>query len=430
LQAQENETTIDFAMDRKIEKTKAQRLKKYWPYIAGGSVLMAMLLWVIFGNHASTLRVIRDELTISDVQHAEFKDYVRTNGQVLPIQVVQISPEEGGIVVEKVVEEGTMVHRGDVIVRLSNSNLDLQILNAEAELAEKQNLLRNTQVAMQQDRLNNQTEQAQLDMDTQRKQRTFDQNKRLYEAKLISEEDYLQSQEDYQLSVKKQSLVSRRLKQDSLYRTVQMDQMEDNLQNMRRNVVLVRQRKEKLEVRSAIDGELGLLDVELGQSIQPGQKIGQLNDLSDYKVQAQIDEHYIDRVRQGLSATFTRGDKQYQLQVRKVYPEVREGKFRCDFIFKGERPENIRTGQTYYLDLELGQPEQAVIIPRGTFFQTTGGQWIFVLDKSGERAYRRPIRIGRQNPQYYEVLEGLEPGERIVTSGYEAFKDNEVLVLK
>ena len=417
-------------MDRKIEKTKTQRLKKYWPYIAGGSVLMAMLLWVIFGNHASTLRVSRDELTISDVQHAEFKDYVRTNGQVLPIQVVQISPEEGGIVIEKVVEEGTMVHQGDVIVRLSNSNLDLQILNAEAELAEKQNLLRNTQVAMQQDRLNNQTEQAQLDMDTQRKQRTFDQNKRLYEAKLISEEDYLQSQEDYQLSVKKQSLVSRRLKQDSLYRTVQMDQMEDNLQNMRRNVVLVRQRKEKLEVRSAIDGELGLLDVELGQSIQPGQKIGQLNDLSDYKVQAQIDEHYIDRVRQGLSATFTRGDKQYQLQVRKVYPEVREGKFRCDFIFKGERPENIRTGQTYYLDLELGQPEQAVIIPRGTFFQTTGGQWIFVLDKGGERAYRRPIRIGRQNPQYYEVLEGLEPGERIVTSGYEAFKDNEVLVLK
>ena len=417
-------------MDRKIEKTKTQRLMKYWPYIAGGSVLMAMLLWVIFGNHASTLRVSRDELTISDVQHAEFKDYVRTNGQVLPIQVVQISPEEGGIVVEKVVEEGTMVHQGDVIVRLSNSNLDLQILNAEAELAEKQNLLRNTQVAMQQDRLNNQTEQAQLDMDTQRKQRTFDQNKRLYEAKLISEEDYLQSQEDYQLSVKKQSLVSRRLKQDSLYRTVQMDQMEDNLQNMRRNVVLVRQRKEKLEVRSAIDGELGLLDVELGQSIQPGQKIGQLNDLSDYKVQAQIDEHYIDRVRQGLSATFTRGDKQYQLQVRKVYPEVREGKFRCDFIFKGERPENIRTGQTYYLDLELGQPEQAVIIPRGTFFQTTGGQWIFVLDKGGERAYRRPIRIGRQNPQYYEVLEGLEPGERIVTSGYEAFKDNEVLVLK
>ena len=416
-------------MDRVIEKTKTQKVMKYWPYLAGGIGLLVVVGWLVFGNHASTLRVSKDELTVSDVQRAEFKNYVRTNGQVLPIQVVQISPEEGGIVMEKVVEEGTMVHKGDVIVRLSNSGLDLQILNAEAELAEKQNLLRNTQVAMQQDRLNNQTEQAQLDMDTQRKQRTFEQNKRLYQEKLISKEDYLQSQEDYQLSAKKRSLVTKRLKQDSIYRTVQMDQMEDNLQNMRRNVVLVRQRKDKLEVRSAIDGELGLLDVELGQSISPGQKIGQLNDLSDYKVQASIDEHYIDRVRQGLTATFTRGDKQYQLQVRKVYPEVREGKFRCDFIFKGER-ENIRTGQTYYIDLELGQPEQAIIIPRGTFFQTTGGQWIFVLDKSGQKAYRRNIRIGRQNPQHYEVLEGLEPGERVVTSGYEAFKDNEVLVIK
>ena len=270
-------------MDRVIEKTKTQRLMKYWPYMAGACLVLIVLGWLVFGNHASTLRVNKDELTFSDVCQAEFKDYVRTNGQVLPIQVVQISPEEGGIVMEKVVEpiqvvqispeeggivmekvveEGTMVHKGDVIVRLSNSNLDLQILNAEAELAEKQNLLRNTQVAMQQDRLNNQTEQAQLDMDTQRKQRTFEQNKRLYGEKLISKEDYLQSQEDYQLSAKKRSLVTKRLKQDSIYRTVQMDQMEDNLQNMRRNVVLVRQRKDKLEVRSAIDGELGLLDVE------------------------------------------------------------------------------------------------------------------------------------------------------------------------
>ena len=417
-------------MDRVIEKKKGFQLRKHGPYVAGGCLLLTVLGWLVFGNHASTLRVTQDELTISEVKSAEFKDYVRTNGQVMPIQVVQISPEEGGIVMEKVVEEGSMVHKGDVIVRLSNSNLDLQILNAESELAEKQNLLRNTQVSMQQDRLNNLTEQAQLDMDTHRKQRTFEQNKRLYDAKMINREAYVQSQEDYQLSAQKRSLVSRRLKQDSLYRSVQMDQMEDNLQNMRRNVMLVRQRKSKLEVRATATGELGLLDVELGQSIQPGQMIGQLNDLSDYKVQAQIDEHYIDRVRQGLTATFTRGDKQYQLQVRKVYPEVREGKFRCDFIFRGERPENIRTGQTYYIDLELGQPEQAVLIPRGTFFQTTGGQWIFVLDKSGSKAYRRNIRVGRQNPQYYEVLEGLEPGERVVTSGYEAFKDNEILVIK
>ena len=417
-------------MDRRIEKTRMQRLMSRWPYAAGGALLLVVVGWIVFGSHAATLRVSRDELTVSEVQQAEFKDYVRTNGQVMPIQVVQISPEEGGIVVEKVAEEGSHVRKGDVIIRLSNSALDLQILNAEAELAEKQNLLRNTQVAMQQDRLNNQTEQAQLDMDTERKQRAYEQSQRLYEQKLISREEFIQSEEDYRLSAKKRRLVSQRLKQDSVYRTVQMDQMEDNLENMRRNVVLVRQRKDRLEVRSAIDGELGLLDVELGQSISPGQMIGQLNDLSDYKVQAEIDEHYIDRVRQGLAATFQRGGKTYGLQVRKVYPEVRQGKFRCDFVFRGERPENIRTGQTYYIDLELGQPEQAVLIPRGTFFQTTGGQWIFVLDKSGEKAYRRTIRIGRQNPQHYEVLEGLEPGERVVTSGYEAFKDNEVLVIK
>ena len=416
-------------MDRIIEKKRGLQ-KKHIPYIAGGVFVLIVLLWILFGNHQSTLQVDEEDITISNVTRGEFKDYVRLNGTVIPIQVVRISPEEGGIIMEKVAEEGQKVKKGDVIIRLSNSNLDLQILNAEAELAEKQNLLRNTQVAMQQDKLNNETEQATLEMDVVRKRRAFEQNERLYKEKLISKETYLQAKEDYDLAKKKQTLIGERLKKDAQYRNIQMDQMEDNLQNMRKNVVLVRQRKDKLEVRSSIDGELGLLDVELGQSISPGQKIGQLNDLSDYKVQAQIDEHYIDRVRQGLMATFTRGDKQYQLQVRKVYPEVREGKFRCDFIFKGDRPENIRTGQTYYIELELGQPEQAIIIPRGTFFQTTGGQWIFVLSSDGSKAHRRPIRVGRQNPQHYEILEGLESGERVVTSGYEAFKDNEVLVIK
>ena len=370
------------------------------------------------------------DITISDVTRGKFDDYVRLNGQVLPIQVVQISPEEGGIVREKVVEEGTRVRKGDVILRLSNSNLDLQILNAEAELAEKQNLLRNTQVAMQQDRLNNRTEQATLDTDCDRKRRAYEQNARLYKERLISKEVYLQSREDYKLARRKQSLISQRLKQDSLYRHVQMAQMEDNLDNMRKNVLLVRDRKNKLEVRSAIDGELGLLDVELGQNIAAGQNIGQINDLSDFKVQAQIDEHYIDRVRPGLSASFSRGGKIYRLRVRKVYPEVRNGTFRTDFVFVGERPAQMRSGQTFYVELALGKSQQATLIPRGTFFQTTGGNWIFVLDKSGRKAYRRNISIARQNPQYYEVTDGLEPGERVITSGYEAFKDNEVLVIK
>ena len=415
-------------MDRPIEKKSFPR--RYAGYIAAAVVAVALLAWLIFGSTASTMTINSNEITISDVTRGEFDDYVRLNGQVVPIQVVQISPEEGGIVREKVVEEGTRVRKGDVILRLSNSSLDLQILNAEAELAEKQNLLRNTQITMQQDQLNNRTEQATLDMDCERKLRAYKQNSRLYNEKLISQEEFLKSREDYDLARRKQQLIGQRLNQDSLYRHVQMEQMEDNLQNMRKNVLLVRERKNKLEVRSNIDGELGLLDVELGQNIQAGQNIGQINDLSDFKIETNIDEHYIDRVRAGLTATITRDGKQYQLHVRKVYPEVRNGSFRTDFVFEGTRPEQMRSGQTYYVELALGKSSQATLIPRGPFFQITGGNWIFVLDRSNKKAYRRNISIARQNPQYYEVTDGLEPGERVITSGYEAFKDNEVLILK
>ena len=415
-------------MDIQLEKKKGIQ-KKHLPYIAGGGVIILLLAWIIFGNHASTMRVDSKSVNIADVTYGEFNDYIRLNGRVQPISIVQISPEEGGIVMEKVVEEGAQVKKGDVILRLANSNLDLSILNAESELAEKQNLLRNTQVAMQQDKLTNETEKATLDIDTQRKQRTYKQMERLYNEKLVSKEEFMQAKEDFELAQRKHNLVAQRLEQDSIYRTVQMDQMEDNLQNMRQNVAMIRERKNKLEVRATISGELGLLDAELGQNISAGQMVGQINDLSDFKVEAQVDEHYIDRVINGLPATFQRQNTSFGLKVRKVYPEVREGRFRTDFVFTGERPDNIRSGQTYYIDLQLGEPTESVLIPKGTFFQVTGGNWIFVVDKDGKKAYRRTIRIGRQNPQYYEVLEGLEQGERVIVSGYEGFKDNEVLVL-
>lgn len=416
-------------MDIAIEKKKGIR-KKHIPYIAGGAVVLALLLWILFGNHASTLRVESRGITIVEVRQGEFNDYVRVDGQVQPIEVVQISPEEGGIVREKVVEEGAHVKKGDVIVRLSNSDLDLQILDAEAQLAEKQNFLRNTQVTLEQDRLNNMGELLQLDMQVGRYKRAYEQQKRLYEEDLVAKEDYIKAWEDYDLAVRQYGLVSQRLKQDSLSRTFQMAELESNLASMRQNLKLVRARKDKLEIRSQIDGELGLLDVELGQNVASGQKIGQINDLSDFKIQASIDEHYIDRVHAGLPATFERQGASFDLSVRKVYPEVREGKFKTDFVFTGKRPENIRSGQTYYINLELGQSSESVLIPRGTFFQTTGGSWIYVLDSEGKRAYKRSIRIGRQNPQYYEVLEGLAPGEQVIVSGYEGFRDNDVLILE
>ena len=416
-------------MDIQLEKKKGLR-KKHIPYVIGGALFVFLLGWIIFGDHAATLRVDARSLTVGEVRRDQFNDFFRVDGQVQPITVVQLSPEEGGIVQEKVVEEGAKVKRGDVIVRLSNSNLDLEILNAEAELAEKQNLLRNTQVTMEQDKLTNETERAQYEIDMRRARRSYDQQKQLYEEELVAKEDYLKAQEDYDLAARKYDLVVKRLYQDSISRGIQMEEMEFSLANMRRNIQLIHQRKENLNVRSQIDGELGLLDVVLGQNISPGQMIGQINDLSDYKIEAMIDEHYIDRVRPGLSATFERQGATFALTVRKVYPEVREGKFRTDFVFTGERPDNIRSGQTYYINLELGQPTESVIIPKGTFFQSTGGSWIFVLDADGKRAYRRQIKIGRQNPQYYEVLEGLEPGERVIVSNYESYKDNEVLVLE
>lgn len=416
-------------MDIQLEKKRGIQ-KKHLPYVAGGVLFLVLVGWIIFGDHASTLKVDARGISIGNATREQFNDFVRVDGQVQPITVVQLSPEEGGIVQEKVVEEGAQVKKGDVIVRLSNSSLDLQILDAEAQLAEKQNFLRNTQVAMEQDKLSNQLEKAQLDVDMNRARRAYHQQQKLYEESLIAKEDYLKAKEDYELATKKYSLVVERLRQDSISRTIQMDEMETSLANMRRNIQLVHERKEHLNVRSQINGELGLLDVVLGQNVAAGMKIGQINDLSDYKVEAMIDEHYIDRVKPGLSAAFDRQGTSFALAVRKVYPEVRDGKFRTDFVFTGERPDNIRSGQTYYISLELGQPTESIIIPRGTFFQSTGGSWIFVLDKDGKKAYRRKIKIGRQNPQYYEVIEGLEAGEKVIVSSYESYKDNEVLVLE
>lgn len=419
-------------MDIKIEKGKGIKALKprHWIYIGGGLLLAALIIWLVTSDLSKTLKVEQKGLTIASVKKGQFDDFVRLDGRVQPISVVQISPQEGGIVVEKVVEEGASVKKGDVLVRLRNANLDLQILNAESELAEKQNILRNTQISMEQDLLNNRTELAQVDLETVRKKRAFEQQQRLYNEKLIAREEYLQAKEDYELALRRQKLITQRLHKDSVFRLAQVDQMEDNLANMQRNVVLVRQRKDELDVVSPIDGELGLLDAELGENISAGQKIGQVSDLTNYKVTTDIDEHYIDRVATGLDATCERNGTVFSMRVRKVYPEVRDGKFRADLVFSGQRPDNIRTGQTYYLNLQLGQPTQGILIPKGTFFSATGGKWIFVLDKDGKKAYRRNIRLGRQNPQYYEVLEGLEPGEQVIVNGYEAYGDAKVLKIE
>ncbi len=417
-------------MDKIIEKKKGIAVaftKKALPYWFA-AIMAIFVLWLVLRDNSSTLRINRDTLTINEVKSGEFNDYIRISGQVQPMTTIQISPLEGGIVQEIIIEEGGQVRKGDEILRLSNENLDLQILNSEAELAEKENILRNTMISMEQQRLSVMQDKLQLEMEVKRLERKYSQQEALYADKLIAREEYLTAKEDFELAQKRLALVTERAYQDSLYRAVEINQMQESLDNMRLNMQMIRRRKENLTIKSPINGELGLLDVVLGQSVASGTKIGQINDLDSYKIEAMIDEHYIDRVSSGLEATFERQSETYEAVIRKVYPEVRDGKFKADFRFSGTQPSNIRTGQTYYLNLQLGQPEKAILIPRGTFYQKTGGKWIYVVAPEGGKAIKREIRIGRQNPQFYEVLEGLESGEKVITSGYDSFGDNDVLV--
>ena len=418
-------------MDIKLEKKKGWRAifqKKNLVWV-GVAALALFIGWLLFRDNSSTLRVDAQLLNIATVEQGEFNDYVRLTGSVQPMTTVQLSPLESGVVERIVAEEGTQVKRGDVILEMSNNSLSMQILQSEADLAEKQNILRNTMISMEQERLALRQEKLQLDLEVSRLKRTFEQNQSLYNDKLLAREDYLRSKEDYDLAVGRRNLILERQRQDSLYRSSQVEQMEESLLSMQRNMELIRQRVDNLKVKAPIDGEVGMLDAVLGQSLQQGANIGQVNDLTTYKVQAQIDEHYIDRITTGLVASFERQDTRYEMQLRKVYPEVRNGQFKADFRFVGDAPENIRSGQTYYLNLQLGEAAEAILIPRGSFYQATGGKWIYVLDATGEKAYRREIRIGRQNPQYYEVVEGLQPGEKVIVSSYDNFGDNEVLIL-
>ncbi|MBP1617775.1 MAG: efflux transporter, family, subunit [Bacteroidetes bacterium] len=416
-------------MDIQLEKKKGIR-KKHLPYLIGGAIVLAAIAWLIFGNKGNRLNVDATNINIQQATKSQFNDFIRVNGQVQPINTIQLSAIEGGMVAEKLVEEGTLVKAGQVIVRLNNPMLNLNILDSEAQLAEKQNFLRNTQVTMEQERLSLKKEKLQLEMDVSRKKRKCEQYQQLFSQNLTSKEDYLQAKEDYEFAVNSRKLIIERQKQDSIYRNVQVDQMQESLNNMRKNLLLVRQRMDNLNVKAPLDGQLGLLEVEIGQNVPTGGRVGQISVLSDFKVEASIDEYYIDRIRQGLGATFERQDKNFALRVRKVYPEVRDKQFKVDFVFSGERPDNIRAGQTYYINLQLGQPTESILIPRGPFYQTTGGKWIFVVSRDGSKAIRRNITIGRQNPNYYEVTSGLDAGEKVITSSYDSFGDAQELVLK
>jgi len=408
-------------------KNKRGIKRKHILYGVGILIVSLMIFQAFFRSNISTLNVEIDKLTLEEVTEGIFNDYITVTGNVEPIATIYLDAREGGRVEEKVIEEGEILQKGDVILRLSNPDLSLSILNSEAQLAEKSNFLRNTMVLMEQEKLQIKRELLNLEYDIIRKKRKYDHNRSFYSDNLISRDEFLDSEEDYQFANRSYELYLERQQQDSIYRTIQVNQMQDNLRNMDLNLKLVRQRQDNLNVIAPIDGQLTVLDAEIGQLIPKGGRIGQIHILTSFKVVAQIDEHYIDKVKVGLTAILERQDQEYQLKIRKVHPDVRDGRFSVELVFVGEMPENMRTGQTYYARLQLSGPKKSLLLPRGSFFQKTGGQWIYVLSEDGKSAERRSIKIGRQNPKFYELLEGIVPGEKVIVSGYDSFGDNEKL---
>ncbi len=416
-------------MDRPIAK-KTGIQKKHILYAGAALAFIVLIYMAFFTSRTSTYKVEKDKLIIETILEDQFNDYITVPGTVEPITIIYLDAQEGGRVEEKVIEEGTMVKKGDIILKLSNPDLHLNILDSEAQLAEKENFLRNTQINMEQQRLQIKRELVNLKYEIERKQRNYEQNMTLMKDNLMSKEEFIRSKEDYDMALQSRELFLERQRQDSIFYSININSMINNLDNMRKNLNLVRQRAENLNVRAPVDGQLGLLTPEIGQSIQRGANMGQINVLTSYKVTAQIDEHYIDRVRTQLTATLDRQGTEFDLVVKRVYPEVRNGTFEIDMVFQDSMPDNIRTGQTYYTSLQLGQPKISVLVPIGGFFQETGGQWIFVVDESESFATKRSISIGRKNPRFYEVLEGLKPGEKVIVSGYETFGKNEKLIFK
>ena len=416
-------------MDRIIENTSKKRRRIIW--ISASVIVAAAVIYLLFfSDHSSKLNVERDKLTISDVVENEFLDYMTATGTVEPLTTVFLDAVEGGRVDEILIEEGSMVNKGDVILRLTNPDLNLRILTSQADLAEQENRLRDTKIMMEQQRIEIRRQIIQYEFDLIRLNRVYEANRKLFSQGLIAEQEYLLSKENFELTQQTIRLFREKSVQDSLFRATQVKSLEGALSRMQDNIELVKDKLESLNIKAPVTGQLGSLEAEIGQTIISGYRIGQIHILDNFKVTAEIDEHWIDRIKTGLPATLERNDQNFNLQIVKVYPEVRNGRFQVDMEFSGVKPDNIRTGQTYRINVELGQPVKAIQVMKGGFFESTGGQWIYVVDPSGSSATKRTIRTGRMNPRYYEILEGLQPGEKVVVSSYGGFGDNEKLIIK
>ena len=416
-------------MDRPIENKSKIQKKHIWIFIA--VLLVLLIAWqLVFGDKSSKLNVELDKIAIDEVSEGFFKNYISITGTVEPITTIFLDVMEGGRVDEIVAEEGTMIERNDILVKLSNVSLILEISNYEALVSRTSNELRQARLLMDQQTLNSKSQILEVEFNILQRQRTYDNNKILFEGNHISREEFDISKEQLELSIKRRNLLEENLKQDSKFRSVQIGSLEKSVQRMQDNLTLVNSRLESLHFRAPVSGELASLNLEIGQVLVRGQRIGQINILDSYKLRVEIDEYFISKVSKGLSGECDFSGTLYKGNISKIYPEVTAGKFYGDMVFADSIPPTIRIGQTSRIKLELGAPKTALLIPRGGFYQSTGGRWVYVVDPSGEFAEKREITLGAQNPRFYEVLSGLKPGDQVVVSSYDNFGDVDKLILK
>jgi HlyD family secretion protein len=416
-------------MDRQIEKKKWPP-KKIATVGAAGLFVVVMLYLFLFKLNKSTLNVEADRIIVSTVERGPFLEYIPVIGNVMPIQRFFLETLEGGRVSKIFLEAGSMVKKGDPILKLENNDLLLNILWRESDFIQQSNQLRQTRLSMEQYRAQLEERMNGIENELAKQKSNFERSTKLYKDQLISEFDYEKIRLDYEYQVRNHDIAVESQKKELQYREEQLHSLEDQIKRMESNLILAKQKLEDLDIRAPISGQLTSLDADIGQFIGPGAKFGQIDVLDAFSVRVSIDEHYITRVEAKKEGTFELGGKTYRLVVRKVFPEVKDNKFEVDMDFLENPPPDIRRGQTLHINLELGNLSEAILLPSGGFWETTGGNWVFVLDATGKIATRRAIRCGRYNPQFYEVLEGLKPGDKVITSSYESFGDMERLVLK
>ncbi|MFY8046897.1 MAG: efflux RND transporter periplasmic adaptor subunit [Chitinophagaceae bacterium] len=416
-------------MDRVIEKKKWN--SKRILTIGGIAALVVLIAGSIyFTSGKSKLNVETERLTISEVKQGAFQEFTPVNGVVLPLNTIYLDAAEGGRVEEKLVEDGAMVKKGQPILRMSNTDLELSLVNQETSVF---NLLTQMQIsrnAAQQNTITKLNQMADADNDFKEAERLYKLNKKLYEQKVIGSQEFRQAEIAYEYQIRRKKLQEEILSKDSVSVRQELEQARQSYGRTQNALEVMRRKVGDLIVRAPIDGQLTSLDAEIGQSKNKGERLGQVDATSGFKVRADIDEHYISRIYTGLMGQFTFAGKDYKLKIRKVYTQVTNGKFQVDMAFEGEVPQGIRRGQTFQVRVALSDEKQALLLPRGGFYQQTGGNWIFKVNENGTMAYKTEIQLGGQNPDYYEVLQGLKPGDKVITSSYENYGTIQELVLK